>query len=479
MADDSMQTKPALLWLRRDLRLADNPALIAACRHKAVVPVVVWSPEEEGRWALGAAARWWFHHSLSALGDILHSKGSRLIIRRGPPLEALAALIRETGASAVYWNRLYEPLLLKRDARIEEALKKSGVQAESFSAALLHEPWNVLNRQDKPFQVFTPFWRTCQEQGEPGEPAPKPRSMPSPPRWPRSLDLTELDLLPKRAWANGFSNVWKPGEKGAQRKLKDFLGDSLPDYPLARDLPANAGTSKLSPHLHFGEIGPRQIWQAVQDKVRKSGPASHAAAGSFLRQLGWREFAHHLLYHFPFTPEKPLRANFGKFPWGKDAKALKAWRKGLTGYPLVDAGMRELWETGWMHNRVRMIVASFLVKDLLLPWNDGAQWFWDTLVDADLANNTLGWQWAAGCGADAAPYFRVFNPILQGEKFDPCGDYVRRWVPELKSIPLKWIHKPWKAPADILGKCDYPAPIVDHAKARDRALEAFSFTRNR
>lgn len=469
-----MQSKPALLWLRRDLRIVDNPALIAACSHKAVVPVIVWSPEEEGRWAPGAASRWWLHHSLSVLGDTLQSFGSRLIIRRGPTLDALTRLIRETGAGAVYWNRLYEPLLLKRDARIKEALEKSGIHAESFNAALLHEPWAVLNRQEKPFQVFTPFWRTCQEQGEPGQPAPKPRSIPAPPRWPRSLNLAELNLLPKRGWANGFSKVWKPGEKGSRSKLSDFLGESISDYPRGRDFPADAGTSKLSPHLHFGEIGPRQIWQAVQDEVRKSGPATHAAAGSFLRQLGWREFAHHLLVHFPFTPEKPLRAKFAKFPWGRDPKSLRAWQKGLTGYPLIDAGMRELWVTGWMHNRVRMIVASFLVKDLLLPWNDGAEWFWDTLVDADLANNTLGWQWAAGCGADAAPYFRVFNPVLQGEKFEPNGDYVRRWVPELKSVPLKWIHKPWEAPPDILGRCDYPAPIVDHAEARDRALDAFA-----
>jgi deoxyribodipyrimidine photo-lyase len=472
-----MQSKPALLWLRRDLRLADNPALIAACGHKAALPVVIWSPEEEDRWAPGAASRWWFHHALAALDGALQAMGSRLIIRRGPSLPALLALIRETGAGAVYWNRLYEPRVLDRDGRVQKSLGNAGIHVESFNAALLHEPWDVRNRQGDPFQVFTPFWRACQEQGEPGEPAPKPRSIPAPPRWPRSLDLAELNMLPKLGWADGFSRFWKPGEKGAQRKLKDFLAESLADYPRARDLPDEVGTSRLSPHLHFGEIGPRQVWQAVQRKVRNSGPAAHEAAGSFLRQLGWREFAYHLLYHFPFTPEKPLRAKFATFPWDDTSKALAAWQKGLTGYPLVDAGMRELWATGWMHNRVRMIVASFLVKDLLLPWNDGAKWFWDTLVDADLANNTLGWQWAAGCGADAAPYFRIFNPVLQAEKFDPQGDYVRRWIPELKFTPLKWVHKPWKAPADIRGKCDYPAPVIDHAEARDRALQAFAFTR--
>lgn len=439
-----------------------------------MVPFFLWSPQEEGCWAPGAAIRWWLHHSLLALGDTLQSMGSRLIIRQGPTLEVFGSLIRETGARAVYWNRLYEPLLLKRDARVKDVLRKSGVQVESYGSALMNDPWNVLNRQGKPFQMFTPFWRTCQQQGEPEEPAPMPRSIPAPLRWPRSLRLDELDLLPTRDWAEGLSKVWKPGEKSAQRKLKDFCAEALEEYPLARNLPAEAGTSKLSPHLHFGEIGPRQIWQGVQDAASMSGSVSHAAAGSFLRQLGWREFAHHLLYHFPFAPEKPLRTKFAKFPWKRDLNSLRAWQNGMTGYPLVDAGMRELWATGWMHNRVRMIVASFLVKDLLLPWNKGAEWFWDTLVDADLANNTLGWQWAAGCGADAAPYFRVFNPVLQGAKFDPRGDYVRRWIPELESVPLKWVHEPWKAPADIRRKCDYPAPIVDHVAARNRALEAFS-----
>ena len=299
-----MESKPALIWFRRDLRLADNPALIAACRHKAVVPVFIWSPKEEGNWAPGAASRWWLHHSLSALANTLEAEGSILIIRKGPSLGTLIQLARETGARSIYSNRLYEPLVLQRDTQVANGLKHAGIQHESFNASLLFEPWEVLNRHGKPFQVFTPFWRTCLALGEPGDPAPKPRSIPAPARWPCSLALDELELLPKLRWADGFSKVWRPGEKGAHGKLSDFLRGNLAGYPEGRDLPAESGTSRLSPHLHFGEIGPRQIWQAVQDRVRRSGPAYQAAAGAFLRQLGWREFAHHLLYHFPFTPRK-------------------------------------------------------------------------------------------------------------------------------------------------------------------------------
>ena len=474
-----MESKPAIVWFRRDLRTADNPALIAACRHGSVVPVFISAPGEDERWAPGAASRWWLHHSLSALDNSLRAAGSRLIVRRGPTMDTLLALIRETGAGSVYWNRLYESAALKRDAQVKESLRKSGLQAESFNSALLHEPWTLKNRQGKPFQVFTPYWKTCQEQGESGRPAPEPRSIPSPARWPKSMNLRELALLPKIGWADGFSKVWNPGEAGARRKLKNFIEDALADYPKAREIPHEAGTSRLSPHLHFGEIGPRQVWSAIQDEARTSAPHVQSAAGAFLRQLGWREFAHHLLYHFPFTPARPLRAQFEKFPWARNAKFLKAWQKGQTGYPIIDAGMRELWSTGWMHNRVRMIVASFLVKDLLLSWTEGAAWFWDTLVDADLANNTLGWQWAGGCGADAAPYFRIFNPVLQGGKFDPDGTYVTRWIPELKALPAKWVHQPWEAPRDALRKTGYPPPLVDHGAARDRALEAFSFIRER
>ena len=468
-----MNSKPALLWFRRDLRITDNPALVAACRHKSVVPVFIWSPQEEAGWAPGSASRWWLRHSLTALNDTLRSSGSRLILRTGSSLEELMHLVRESGAKAIYANRLYEPWLLKRDARIQKEFRAIGISLNYFSATLLNEPWDILNRQGNPFQVFTPFWLACQKQGAPGIPTAKPKAIPTPSHWPRSLRMDELDSSPTNIWAAGFSTVWSPGEKQAQRKLQD-LKRVLADYPRAREIPSLAGTSRLSPHLHFGEIGPRQIWQTVQDEASASGPVSYSAAWSFLRQLGWREFAHYLLYHFPWTPDQPLRVKFTDFPWRRDTKSFRVWQKGLTGYPLVDAGMRELQQTGWMHNRVRMMVASFLVKDLLLSWKSGAKWFWDSLVDADLANNTLGWQWVAGCGADASPYDRIFNPVLQGEKYDRDGDYVRQWVPELKRIPMQWIHKPWMIPANIREKSGYPPPWLDHSVARDRALEAFT-----
>ncbi len=417
----------SLMWFRQDLRLADNPALTAAVkRGRPVVPVYIWSPDEEGDWPPGAASRWWLHHSLAALDARLRQRGSRLIIRRGPALPALRQLLRETGADRVFWNRRYEPVIGKRDAEIEKMLP-----AESFNSALLVEPWEL-----KPYRVFTPFWRAClsKEIRRPvGRVAPG-----APHRWPRAWPLDELGLLPKIDWAAGLRHAWTPGEIGAQRQLRRFTGA---DYAAGRDRPDLAGTSRLSPHLHFGEISPRQLWAACQP---------HPA---YLRQLIWREFAYHLLHHFPRTPDQPLRPEFQKFPWRRDVKSLKAWQRGCTGYPLVDAGLRELWATGWMHNRVRMVVASFLVKHLLIPWQEGARWFWDTLVDADLANNTLGWQWTAGCGADAAPYFRIFNPTTQAERFDPDGAYVKRWAPEISR------------------------PIVDHRQARERALDAYDAMR--
>jgi deoxyribodipyrimidine photo-lyase len=413
----------SILWFRLDLRLADNPALAAAVKRGAVVPVFVWAPEEEGAWPPGAASRWWLHHSLQSLASDLGG----LVIRRGPSLDALRQLVKETGATAVFWNRRYEPALIARDTKVKQALLADGLKIESFNSALLFEPWEL-----KPYKVFTPFYRTCLAKGIPPARTPRRavRVVPA-----ASLQLDELKLLPKLNWATGFH--WQPGEAGARAQLRQFTPTG---YRTNRDLPAVAGTSCLSPHLHFGEISPRQVWHAV-------------ANADYRRQLIWREFAHHLLYHFPHTAEKPLRPDFENFPWRKDAKALKAWQRGRTGYPLVDAGMRELWTTGWMHNRVRMVAASFLVKDLLIPWQQGAKWFWDTLVDADLANNTLGWQWVAGCGADAAPFFRIFNPATQAEKFDPQNTYIRRWVKE--PVP----------------------PIVDHATARNRALAALKIAR--
>ncbi len=477
-----------LLWLRRGLRLADNPALVAACDRTAnasgdgaIVPVYIYSPEEEGDWPAGAASRWWLHHSLAAISKSLKDLGSRLIIRSGPCEEVLRELIEETGADTVYWDRCYEPAAIERDKRIKSALRDDDIEAKSFNLSLLFEPWEVKTKAGDPYKVFTPFWKTCTDRPAPEKACevPGPGDIPSPKKWPKSLKLDDLELLPKIDWAKGIREAWTPGEQGAAEALEQFLDEAIRNYDEDRDRPDVRGTSRLSPHLHFGEIGPRQIWHAVTKRINAGMNAGNRKnAWSYLREVGWREFAYHLLYHFPDTANNPLRPEFKKFPWKKNAKSLKAWQKGLSGYPIVDAGMRELWHIGWMHNRVRMIVASFLVKDLLISWQEGTTWFWDTLVDADLASNTLGWQWTAGCGADAAPYFRVFNPTLQGKKFDPDGAYVRKWVPELAKLEDKYIHEPAKAPAEVLkaagitlGK-DYPKPIVDHSEARNKALAA-------
>lgn len=472
----------SLVWFRLDLRLADNPAVAAAAKSGgAVVPVFIWSPEEEAPWQPGAASRWWLHQSLAALDAQLGAAGSRLIVRRGPTLETLRALAKESGAGAVFWNRRYEPAVIARDAKVKESLRADGIEAESFNAALLHEPWTIQNQSKKPFQVFTPFWRNCLSKPEPPAPLPAPQHILAPTKWPKSHALGELELEPRINWTEGFRTAWQPGEAGAAAALKQFLARAFDDYSGQRNRPDVAGTSRLSPHLHFGEIGPRQVWHGLAHMAEKRKlPAANWRGSQFLAELGWREFAHHLLYHFPRTPTEPLRADFKNFLWCKDARWLAAWQRGRTGYPIVDAGMRELWTTGWMHNRVRMVVASFLVKDLLMDWREGARWFWNTLVDADLAQNTLGWQWTAGCGADAAPFFRVFNPTSQGEKFDPHGDYVRRWCPELAKLPPEWIHQPDKAPPAILKAAgvsighDYPEPIVCHALARKIALEALA-----
>lgn len=464
-----------LVWFRQDLRLADNPALLAAVREgRCVVPVFIWSPDEEGSWQPGAASRWWLNQSLTQLDASLRERGSRLIVRRGPALETLQKLIEETGSAGVYWNRRYEPAAIERDRRLKATLRQEGLGAESFNGSLLFEPWTARTQQGQPYQVFTPFWKSCRSGAEPDVPQPTPAKLYGPRRWPAGLPLCELGLDPTIDWAGGLRSSWEPGEVGALRELDRFLDQGLATYAEARDRPDQVGTSRLSPHLHFGEIGPRQVWSAV----RTCRHVRSTAVDSYLRELGWREFAHHLLYHFPHTPERPLREQFADFPWQPDRANLHAWQRGRTGFPIVDAGMRELWHTGWMHNRVRMIAGSFLVKDLLISWQEGAAWFWDTLVDADLANNTLGWQWIAGCGADAAPYFRVFNPVSQGEKFDPSGAYVRRWIPELAALPDRWIHKPWEAPEHVLQDTGmdlgstYSWPIVDHGEARTRALIA-------
>jgi deoxyribodipyrimidine photo-lyase len=477
---------PTILWFRQDLRLQDNPALLAALGRRApVVPVYILDEAGEGSWPAGGASRWWLHHALAALAAALHERGARLVLARGDSGDVLRELVRATGADAVYWNRRYEPAIIARDAAIKTELAAAGLEVKSFNAALLHEPHTIANKEGKPFQVFTPFWRHCLTLpiAPPTKLAAGTR-IPGPAAWPRSLALDELELRPQVAWDAGLREAWTPGEVGAAKRLKQFAAHAMEEYAERRNEPGRDGTSMLSPWLHFGEISPRQAWAAVQALSRETGvfPPSNGAR-VFLSEVGWREFAHHLLFHFPQTPTEPLRPDFAAFPWAKDPGGLKlrAWQRGQTGYPIVDAGMRQLWRTGWMHNRVRMIVASFLVKHLRLPWTHGAMWFWDTLVDADLASNTLGWQWSAGCGADAAPYFRVFAPVLQGRKFDAAGDYVRRWVPELAQLPAEYLHAPWEAPVSVLtaagvqlgNKGNYPRPIVDHATARAEALAAF------
>lgn len=466
----------SIVWFRQDLRIEDHPALMAACERGRVLPLYIAGHDGEGDWQLGGASKWWLHHSLKALESDLKSLGHSLVLRQGKPLEVLKQLIAETGASAVYWSRCYEPASLDRDTLIKRELRLKEIDAQSFNACLLYEPWTIANKQGKPFQVFTPFWKSCLNHANPERPLSKPKPSSDKLVEVASLTLDDLALLPTIPWDQGLTETWKPGTKGAQAHLTNFLKGRILDYQEARDFPAIEGISRLSPYLHFGEISPRMIWHEVVTTFA----GKKEKIDCYLRQLGWREFAHHLLYHFPHTPTEPLRKDFLDFPWKHNQKHLHAWQKGLTGYPLVDAGMRQLWHTGWMHNRVRMVVGSFLVKDLLISWIEGARWFWDTLVDADLANNTLGWQWVGGCGADAAPYFRVFNPITQSEKFDPEGLYIRRWVPELAHLPNKWIHQPWEAPGLVLREAgvslgkEYPFPIVDHAKARLDALDAFS-----
>ena len=481
------ETNATVVWLRRDLRLTDNPALAAAvARGGPVVVAWVHAPGEEGESAPGAAARVFLHGALLSLSGALSARDGRLVLRRGPTIKALIDLARESGADAIYANKVWEPPFLARDERAVAALRANGLEARLFGDGVLFPPDAVRTAGGGPFRVFTPFRRRIASLPDPGDPLPAPRRIPSPPSSLPSWPLEELRLLPAVRWDEGIRSAWAPGEEGARDRLSRFLDGALGSYPAGRDRPDLDGTSRLSPYLHFGCIGSRQAWRAVQARAAAdSASGTVQGAEAFLRQLAWREFAHHLLFHFPETPHAPLRPEYSAFPWREDPNSLVAWQKGQTGYPLVDAGMRQLWATGWMHNRVRMVVASFLVKHLLLPWQKGAAWFLDTLVDADLANNTFGWQWTAGCGADAAPWFRIFNPVLQGEKFDPRGDYVRKWVPELGRLPGRWIHRPWVAPAAVLAEAgvapgrNYPRPVVDHAAARARALAALSAVRAR
>ena len=454
---------PTIVWFRFDLRISDNPALCAASQKGPVIPLFIWSPAEED-FAPGGASKWWLHHSLTKLEKSLDGIGGKLILKTGTALEVLKSVLQQTGAQAVFWNRRYEPIICKRDKLISTELNKAGTEVKTFKANLLSEPDEIENKTGRPFKVFTPFWKECLKRLNPPAPLEPPKQISRPTGSIKTQRLSELNLEPVPDWAEGMRNNWNPGEAGAFQNLKLFIRNASRDYSEARNFPDRSGTSRLSPHLRFGEISPKQIWHSIKDSGEPKWKESH-----FLSELGWREFGYHLLHHFPHTVEEALRPAFNRFPWTDHPKHLRAWQLGQTGYPFVDAGMRELWATGWMHNRVRMVVASFLVKHLLIHWRHGADWFWDTLVDADLASNTQGWQWTAGCGADAAPYFRIFNPTTQAKKFDPNGDYIRRWVPELRHLSVPEIFEPSTSVDEHL----YPKPLVNHSQARTRALKAF------
>ncbi len=468
----SMSRPTVLLWFRQDLRLADNAALMAAVESRAaVIPLFVLDDDTPGRWRPGGASRWWLEGSLAALDGELRERGSQLVLRRGKALDVLLRLAEETGASEVFFSRRYEPAHAQEEEMLAAAFKGRGLVCRRFSGSLLCEPEALRTKAGDPFRVFTPFYKAFLAQEAVKHPLAAPERIAAPRTWPASERLEDWDLRPNAPdWAVGLREAWQPGAAGAKARLTAFLDERVIAYAEDRDRPDLQGTSALSPHLHFGEISPRQVWHMTRHTAAGANGADRGPE-AYLRELVWREFSYHLLHHWPEIPEAPFNPAFAAFPWRSDEGALEAWRKGRTGYPIVDAGMRQLWHTGWMHNRVRMIVASFLTKHLLVPWQEGACWFWDTLVDADLASNSASWQWVAGCGADAAPYFRIFNPVLQGRKFDPAGAYVRKWVPELAELPDGALHAPWEGRWNLAG---YPEPIVDHKRARELALAAYA-----
>ena len=468
----------AIVWFRNDLRVSDNAALMAASRHGAVVPVFIRETGSTAR-PLGAARTWWLHHSLKRLAERLESLGAPLLLLSGDPARLIPDLVKASGASAVYWIRRYDPCHQPADAALKAALQADGLQAESFAGQLLHEPMRLKTGGGTYYKVYSPFWRAIEPNIENRPVLPAPDALAPPPADAalKSEDLASWNLLPVAPdWSGGLRDAWTPGEDGAQARLTDFLENRIQGYAERRDIPGVDATSGLSPHLASGEITPAQIIEAMR---MADTDASSSDLSKFRKEVGWREFSWHLLANEPGLPDRNHNSRFDAFPWIRDETMLHAWQKGLTGYPIVDAGMCELWRTGWMHNRVRMVVASFLTKHLMIDWRQGEAWFWDTLVDADPASNAASWQWVAGSGADAAPYFRIFNPLLQGEKFDPDGAYVRKNLPELAEMPSKYIHKPWEAPDSVLLAAHvrlgetYPKPIIDHQAARQRALAAY------
>ena len=477
MASPRNEQKPILLWFRRDLRLDDNHALqAAAASGRPIIPLYIREPEARGCGPLGAAQGWWLHHSIAALQQGLYELGSRLILRKGDALPVLEELLTETGAEAIAWNRRYDPAGIAVDMQVKKALRDAGIEANSFAGQLLHEPSRLRTVSGNSYKTYTPFWRALEQSGEPPLPIDAPAELYAPEHWPQSDLLGSWSLLPtKPNWASRFSDVWTPGEAAAHKKLDDFIETALGGYAIDRDFPDRPATSMLSPHLALGEISPARIWHATRGLSGKI-PADNIVR--FRKELAWREFCYHQLFHFPKLDSANWNDRYDDFPWRPDSGLFDSWRRGQTGYPIIDAGMRQLWRHGWMHNRVRMIVASFLIKDLLIDWREGEAWFRDTLVDADPASNAANWQWVAGSGADASPFFRIFNPVLQGEKFDPDGGYIRTFVPELADLDSKYIHRPFDAPEDVLQRAGivlgkhYPLPIVDHAVARRRALDA-------
>jgi deoxyribodipyrimidine photo-lyase len=478
MVTSKKDSRPAIVWFRRDLRLTDQAALAAAVASGApVLPVFVLDDGKAGAWKAGGAARWWLHHSLTQLHAALRHHGTGLVLRRGDSAEVILALAKEVDACAIHTGILPEPWERAADDAVAKHLKGTDCAFHRHQTVLLHDPDAITTQAGKPFGVFTPFANAFLRSVPIGTPAPAPKRIKGA-DLPASEDISDWALRPTITWDAQFAGAWAPGEAGAAATLDRFLDEAVNGYDVGRNEVSKAGSSSLSPFLHWGEISPTQVWAAT---LRTDHPHS-AGAVAYRRELIWREFAAHVLWHHPTVPEEPLRPEFKAFPWRRDPRALKAWQRGQTGVPIVDAGMRQLWSIGWMHNRVRMITASYLVKHLLVPWEDGQAWFWETLVDADLGNNSVNWQWVAGCGADAAPFFRIFNPVLQGTKFDPDGDYVRRWVPELTKLDTRFIHEPWAAPNTalaaagiILGKT-YPKPMIDLAEGRARALAALRDT---
>lgn len=472
------KTKPILVWMRNDLRLKDNPALAAAAQQSTHVICVYILEEHKDLRPMGGASKWWLDKSLKSLRSEISKRGGKLICRRGDPKKIIPDLVQETEAGGVYWGRRYGKPERDLDAELKASLADAGLDAKSFNTTLLTEPWSIETTSGGYYKVFTPYWKSLKGSYSPPEALAAPEKLDG---MGISGDrIEDWGLHPEQPdWSTGFDELWEPGEDGAMRRLDDFLDDGLRRYKSARNRPDDeAGTSGLSPHLRFGEISPAQIWRAVRDRIDRDASAEESA-WTFLSEIAWREFSYVLMYHNPDLAWENYNKKFNDMPWSKNAEDLERWQRGKTGYPIVDAGMRQLWSTGWMHNRVRMIVASFLTKHLLIHWRDGEDWFWDTLVDADPASNSASWQWTAGSGADAAPYFRVFNPITQGEKFDPNGDYVRIWCPELKRLPSKVIHSPWEASEDMLRSAgvklgeDYPMPMIEHKRGRERALEAW------